>query len=289
VKYAFIEAHRPMWRLKLMCTALGVSMSGYFTWRHRPPSPRASEDQSLTRHIADIHARNRGVYGSPRIFHELRNDGKRISRKRVERLMNEAGITAIPPRRPFVVTTDSNHDYPVADNILDQDFQASRPDERWVTDITYIPTDEGWLYLAAIMDLYSRRIVGWAMQDNLGTSIVLRALDMALVHRQPSKGLLHHSDRGSQYASTAYQRVLADGGITCSMSRRGNCYDNAAMESFFHSLKGELIHRQRFYTRDHARTAIFEYIEAFYNRTRRHSSIGYVSPMDFEQQHRKVA
>lgn len=272
-----------------MCKALGVSKSGYFTWRDRDPSPRATEDRALTSRIADIHARNRGVYGSPRIFHELRDEGKRVSRKRVERLMKNAGITASPPRRPFVVTTDSNHDLPVADNLLGQDFHASRPDERWVTDITYIPTDQGWLYLAAIMDLYSRRIVGWAMQDNLSTSIVLRALDMAISQRQPSPGLLHHSDRGSQYASRAYQRVLAHAAITCSMSRRGNCYDNAAMESFFHSLKVELIHRHRFYTRDHARTAIFDYIEAFYNRTRRHSSIGYVSPMAFEQQLLHVA
>jgi len=289
MRYEFIEDHRGFWPLRPMISALEVSLSGYSEWRRRPPSPRSIENQALTERIKDIHDKNRQVYGSPRIHRELRDEGKLVSVKRVERLMKNAGITAKPPRSPFVVTTDSNHDFPVAENLLNQDFSASRPDERWVTDITYIPTDEGWLYLAAIMDLYSRRIVGWAMQNNLSTSIVLCALDMALVNRNPSVGLIHHSDRGSQYASTAYQDVLTDEGITCSMSRRANCYDNAAMESFFHTLKVELIHRYRFHTRDHARTAIFDYVESFYNRTRRHSSIGYVSPMAFEQQLRKVA
>jgi transposase InsO family protein len=222
------------------------------------------------------------------VHRELLAQGTDISRKRVERLMREAGIRVRPQAR-FVVTTDSDHDLPVAPNLLQQDFSATAPDLRWVTDITYVPTGEGWLYVAAIVDLFSRRVVGWAMRDRMDRSLVLAALDMAVGQRHPSHGLIHHSDRGSQYASEDYRNALAAHGMVASMSRRACCYDNAAMESFWHTLKVELIHRHRYQTRDEATQAIFEFIEVFYNRLRQHSSIGYVSPVEFERQHSAVA
>jgi transposase InsO family protein len=204
-----------------------------------------------------------------------------VGRKRVERLMRKAGISVTPPRR-FVVTTDSNHDQPIAPNLLEQDFQATAPNTKWVTDITYIPTGEGWLYLAAILDLYSRKVVGWSMAATMETSLVQNALDMALKGRCPSAGLIHHSDRGCQYASHSYREALQDSGVTASMSRRGNCYDNAVIESFWHSLKVEMVHRRVFATRSQAESDIFEYIEVFYNRIRLHSSIGYQTPDSFD-------
>jgi len=277
-----------MWRLRSMLRALAVSKSGYFTWRHRGEPGRAGEDRVLTVRIAAIHAASRQTYGSPRVFREIKESGTRISRKRVERLMREAGIRP-PKSRGFVVTTNSDHDLPVAQDRLQQDFTASAPDRRWVTDITYIPTRAGWLYLAAIMDLFSRRIVGWSMRTNLDTGLVLDALDMAIKARRPSSGLIHHSDRGCQYASHAYRRALESHGMLPSMSRRACCYDNAAMESFFHTLKVELIHRRDFHSPEEAKAAVFDYIEAFYNRTRRHSSIGYLSPADYEQRQATVA
>lgn len=277
-----------MWRLRSMVRALSVTKSGYFAWRHRGEPPRASQDRALTVRIAAIHDESRQTYGSPRVFRELKGAGTSISRKRVERLMREAGIRPTPPRR-FVVTTNSNHDMPVAPDLIQQDFTASAPDRRWVTDITYIPTRSGWVYLAAIMDLFSRRIVGWAMETHLGTGVALRALDMAVASRRPSPGLVHHSDRGCQYASHAYRRALTARGMVASMSRRACCYDNAAMESFFHTLKVELTHRRDFQTPDQAKAAVFEYIEVFYNRSRRHSSIDYLSPAQFEQKLAKVA
>jgi putative transposase len=288
VKFSFIEGHRIMWPLWRMCRMLGVSKAGYFAWRHRPESHRGDEDRALTTRIQVIHAESRKTYGSPRVHRELRGQGTSISRKRVERLMREAGIQ-VKPKARFVVTTDSAHDLPVAPNLLEQDFTATAPDRRWVTDITYVPTDEGWLYVSAILDLFSRRAVGWAMRERMDRSLVLAALDMAVGQRQPQPGLLHHSDRGSQYASEDYRRALTGHGMIASMSRRACCYDNAAMESFWHTLKVELIHRRRFQTRAEAKQAIFEYIEVFYNRLRRHSSIGYVSPVEFERQHSAVA
>ena len=288
MKYAFIEEHRAFWPLWAMLRALGVAKSGYFAWRHPSESPRAIEDRSLTARIRVIHAGGRQTYGSPRVYQQLKAEGITVGRKRVERLMRSAGIRVTPPRR-FVVTTDSTHDLPVAPDLLQQDFSAPAPDQRWVTDITYIPTHAGWLYLAAVMDLYSRRIVGWAMQGDLSTSLVLRALDMAVTTRQPRPGLIHHSDRGSQYASLAYRNALSDQGILPSMSRRACCYDNAAMESFFHTLKMDMVHRHDFRTHQQAKSAIFEYIEVFYNRIRLHSTIGYSSPVAFEQQLLKVA
>jgi transposase InsO family protein len=284
VRYAFIEAHRPIWPLKAMCRTLKVSKQGYFCWRDGRESPRRSADRALAGRIKAVHDAHRQVYGSPRIHRQLRTEGIRVSRKRVERVMRESGIRVLPKRR-FVRTTDSDHDSPIAPNLLDQDFRASRPNQRWVTDITYIPTGEGWLYLAAIIDLFSRRVVGWAMDEHMDRTLVLRALDMALRNRIPAKGLIHHSDRGSQYASEDYRQALAAMGIVASMSRRGNCYDNAVIESFWHSLKNELVHRQHFSTRDEATVLIFDYIESFYNRVRLHSSLGYRSPESFEAAH----
>ena len=288
MRYAFIEGHRPMWRLPIMCEALEVSKSGYFAWRDGREAPRRSRDRALSVHIQAIHQQSRKTYGSPRIHHELKEQGMAVGKKRVERLMKSAGIAVLPLRR-FVTTTDSDHDQPIAPNLLEQDFSASAPNQRWVTDITYIPTDEGWLYLAAIMDLHSRRIVGWAMEATMHRSLVLKALDMAVTQRRPSAGLIHHSDRGSQYASEEYRTALTIYGMIASMSRRGCCYDNAAAESFWHTLKNELIHRRCFETRAEAKLAIFEYIEVFYNRTRRHTSIGNVSPAEFELQRTKAA
>jgi len=285
VRYAFIEAHRPMWHLNTMCRALDVSKAGYFCWRRGEEPPRRSSDRALGVQIKAIHDQHRQVYGSPRIHRQLRADGVRVGRKRVERLMRESGIH-VPPRRRHVVTTDSDHDQPIAPNLLEQDFRAQEPNAKWVTDITYIATDEGWLYLSAIIDLFSRRVVGWAMDQRMDRCLVLRALDMALGQRAPCPDLVHHSDRGSQYASEDYRCALATAGITASMSRRGNCYDNAVIESFWHTLKAELVYRRHFATRAEAIAAIFEYIESFYNRIRLHSALGYVSPAAFEANHR---
>jgi putative transposase len=284
VKYAFMEAHRPLWHLQTMCRMLRVSKSGYFAWRDGREPPRRAADRALSVQIRTVHDQHRQVYGSPRVHRQLRAEGILVGRKRVERLMREAGIRVLPRRR-FVRTTDSRHDHPIAPNLLEQDFRASGPDQRWVTDITYIPTGEGWLYLSAIVDLFSRAVVGWAMDERMDRSLVLRALDMALGNRTPAHGLIHHSDRGSQYASEDYRQALSAVGITASMSRRGNCYDNAVIESFWHSLKNELVHRQHFATRSEATAAIFGYIETFYNRVRLHSSIGYLAPADFEAAH----
>ena len=281
MKYDFIENHRPLWHVRSMCRVLKVSKAGYFLWRCDPEARRHSADRALTVKIAAIHHEQRKTYGSPRIHRELRHQGTLVGRKRVERLMRQAGIRVTTPRR-FVVTTDSAHDQPIAPNLLEQDFQASMPNTKWVTDITYIRTGEGWLFLAAIIDLFSRLVVGWAMAPNMETSMVVKALDMALDNRSPEPGLIHHSDRGSQYASEAYRKALNDQGITASMSRRGNCYDNADIESFWHSLKVELVHRREFATRDQAEREIFEYIAVFYNRIRLHSSIGYLPPTVFE-------
>ena len=288
MKYRFIENHRPMWHLRTMCRVLKASKSGYFAWRDGRESPRKAADRALSTQIASIHEQQRRVYGSPRVHRALRQQGTWVSRKRVERLMRVAGIRVTPPRR-FTTTTDSNHDHPIAANLLQQDFSATAPNQRWVTDITYIPTGEGWLYVAAIIDLFSRRVVGWAMSSTMATTLVLSALNMALGNRSPGKGLVHHSDRGCQYASAVYRQALHQDGITASMSRRGNCYDNAVIESFWHSLKVELVHRRSFATRVEAEQAIFEYIEVFYNRVRLHSSINYVSPAAFEAAHHQAA
>ena len=265
-----------------MCRVLGLSRSGHYAARSRPRwNAKAEEDAHIEDQIRSIHAESRATYGSPRVFAELRCRGRVVGRHRVARMMRTAGLTAIVRRR-CRRTTDSSHDLPVAENLLDRDFVAERPNQKWVTDITYIWTLEGWLYLAAVLDLFSRRIVGWSMADHMRTDLVMQALTMAIGNRLPGEDLLHHSDRGSQYASYRYQAALDKHGITSSMSRRGECYDNAVMESFFGTLKTELIHRQTWPTHASARSAIHDYLELFYNRKRRHSALGHRSPAEFE-------
>jgi putative transposase len=281
VKYAFIEMHRPIWRLRTMCRSLSVSKSGYFCWRFGRTSPKRSSDRALSVKIKAIHAESKETYGSPRVCEELASRGERVNRKRVERIMRLEGLNPKLHRR-FVVTTDSDHALPIAPNLLEQDFTAVRPNQKWVSDITYIPTDEGFLFLAGTIDLFSRKVVGWALDERMDRGLVLKALDMAVRDRAPAAGVIHHSDRGSQYASHDFRKALADAGIVASMSRKACCYDNAVVESFWHSLKVEMVYRRRFATRAEATTAVFAYIVGFYNRIRRHSTLGYLSPEAFE-------
>jgi len=281
VKYGFVEGHRCMATLRVICGVLAVSVSCFLAWRNRPPSARHQRDAALAPQIVASHAASRETYGAARIHADLREAGEMLGRKRVARLMGELGIAGASGRRR-IRTTDSHHDNPVAENLLQRDFTATAPNQRWVTDITAITTDEGTLYLSAIEDLFSRKVVGWAMDAHMETSLIVRALDMAIGNRQPDAGLLHHSDRGCQYTSGDYRQHLAANGITASMSRRGNCYDNACAESFWGRLKVELVYRQHYRTRSEAQAAIFEFIECFYNRTRRHSALDYVSPDAFE-------
>jgi putative transposase len=283
--FRFIDEHRDRWPVRLLCDALGVSPAGYYAWRDRPASDRQQRHDALLVEIRAIHAEFQARYGSPRVHAELVARGQECCVNTVARLMQENGIAAKTARK-FRCTTDSNHDLPVAENLLDRQFDPEAPNEAWVADITYIPTREGWLYLAAVEDLYSRRVVGWSMADRLESRLVVDALALAVERRLPGEGLLAHSDRGSQYASDHYQSLLARHGITCSMSRRADCWDNAPMESFFASLKKELVHDADFATRAEARAAIVEYIEVFYNSQRRHSSLGYVSPAEYERKNR---
>ena len=272
--------------LLTLCLLLEVSPSGFYDWSRRrlSPGPRALEDRALVQEIGEIHARSRETYGAPRVEKELRKRGRRHGRSRVARLMKEKGWCGRQRRRYRVQTTNSNHDQPIAPNRLAEAPKATAPNRVWVADITYIETKEGWLYLAAILDLYSRKIVGWAMSERNDTALVLKALAMALLHRRPPARLLFHTDRGVQYASADYRQALGQAGFIASMSRRANCYDNATMESFWSTLKWELVYRCCFHTRAHARTQIFDYIETFYNRQRSHSALGYLSPVDFELQ-----
>jgi putative transposase len=267
--------------VKIMCDILRVSRSGYYGWIGRPISNRTIRRQELTEKIRDAFEVSRRNYGSPRIYRELKGEVS-ICENTVAKYMRMANLHAQTKRRFKVQTTDSNHGYQVADNLLNQDFWRPLPNQAWCADITYIPTQEGWLYLAAVIDLCSRRIVGWAMSDHMRAQLCIDALNMALQQQQPPPGLLHHSDRGVQYACTAYRSALEENDVICSMSRRGNCYDNAPMESFFSTLKRELVYHQDYQTRDEARRSIFEYIEVFYNRKRRHSALGYVCPVEFE-------
>jgi transposase InsO family protein len=262
---------------------LQVSRSGYYAWLERGRSSRSASDEKLSVHVAAAFSVGRGAYGSPRVHEELKAGGFEVSRKRVARLMVEMGLEGRRKRR-FKATTDSRHTMPIAENILERNFEIDAPDVAWVTDITYVWTAEGWLYLAAILDLFSRRVVGLAMSEHIDRELVLEALRDAVGRRVPNAGLMHHSDRGSQYASGDYQDALAKLGVVCSMSRKGNCWDNAVAESFFATLKTECVYTRRFATRAEARETIFEYIEVFYNRRRRHSTIGYLSPVDFEMQ-----
>jgi putative transposase len=284
MKYQFIAAQRGVFPIRRMCAVLGVSASGYYAWRRRTPSRRAWADAVLEVHIRAIYAASRQTYGSPRVHAELRAQGQRCGRHRVARLMRLAHLRARHTRRyrpPTTTRVDATR--PVAPNRLAQAFTASAPNRTWLSDITYVPTDEGWLYLAVVMDLCSRRIVGWHLDDTLETSLALRALAMALGRRQPPAGLLHHSDRGAQYTSLDYQAVLSAQQMVVSMSRAGNCYDNAPMESFFATLKSELIRWCHYHTWEDAYHSIVAYIEGFYNATRRHSALGYLSPAEFER------
>jgi len=284
VKFALIDAERAVFPVVVMCALLSVSPSGYYAWRRRAPSKRAVEDAALSARIEDVHRKSRGTYGSPRVHAALATEGVRTSRKRVGRLMRHHGLEGRSPRR-FRRTTDSQHAHPIAENVLDRRFDVQAPNTAWAGDITYIWTSEGWLYLAVLLDLFSRRVVGWAMREDLDRQLCLDALQMALQARQPAPGLLHHTDRGSQYASGDYRRLLDTHGVVCSMSRKGDCWDNAVAESFFGTLKTELVDGARFKTRAEARTAVFEYIEVFYNRRRSHSRLAYRSPVDFELHH----
>ncbi len=268
-----------------MCHALGVSRSGFYAWRSRKPSAAEVRREELTEQVTEIHAEVKGRYGSPRIHAELVSRGHECCVNFVAKVMREAGIAA-KTKRKFRQTTDSNHTMPVAQNLLDRAFDPDEPNASWVADVTYIPTREGWLYLAVVEDLFSRVVVGWSMDATMTSRLVVDALEMALSHRlKGSSDLIAHSDRGSQYASEHYQRRLSEERIKCSMSRRGNCWDNAPMESFFASLKKELVHHEDYATREQAKASIFEYIEAFYNRVRRHSSLGYVAPAEYERTH----
>jgi putative transposase len=271
--------------LSLLCDVLAVSRSGYHAWASRSPGPRAQADAVLLPLITQAHEESRRTYGSPRIVHWLRQRGQRCGRMRIARLMRHVGLSYRQRRRfrPLSLT-DSDHDLPVAPNLLASRLPTLKPDAVWVADITYVPTDEGWLYVAGVLDRCTRRCIGWAFDDTLATTLPLAALEMALKQRRPPAGLVHHSDRGVQYASAAYRERLAQAGVVPSMSRKGNCYDNALMESFWSTLKCGLIHRTHFDTRAQARAAIFEWIEVFYNRTRFHSALGYQSPVDFETQ-----
>jgi putative transposase len=284
MRFGFIEQHARTYPVRLMCRVLGVSASGYYAWRSRPESPRAVANRDLLERIRRIHVAHHGRYGSPRMHAALRAQGDQASRGRVERLMRRHGIRALARRRFRPTTTDSRHQLPIAPNLLQQKFMASVPNRVWLADITYIPTGEGWLYLAAVLDLATRKVVGWAMRDHMRTELTLGALIMAIQRQRPGSGLLHHSDRGSQYAAEAYSRQLALVKAKPSMSRTGCCYDNAPMESFFHSLKVELVHQRHWTTRDEARRDLFGYIEGYYNRQRIHSALGYLTPEQAERQ-----
>jgi transposase InsO family protein len=282
VSFRFIEDHRDAYPVRLMCAVLEVSPAGYYAWRERPTSARATANFALLAAIRQVHHDCGQRYGSPRVHAALRTQGRGASRGRIERLMRRYGIRAImtPPRR--VRTTDSRHDLPIAPNLIARDFTAAAPNRVWLADITYIPTAEGWLYLAAVMDLFSRKIVGWAMRDHMRVELVSSALTMAVRQQRPEAELIHHSDRGVQYASHEYRAALATAGITASMSRKADCYDNAPMESFFHTLKTELVHHPQYQTRAEAQRDVFAFIEGFYNRTRLHSAIGYIAPIEME-------
>ncbi len=282
MRFSFIAAEKANHDVALMCRVLQVTRQGFYAWQRRGPSRRKREEERLSTTIRAAFLQNHGRYGSPRVYLELRDEGHRTSRKRVARLMKQHGLVARRLRR-FVNTTDSKHGYGVAPNRLNRDFTPAAPNQVWATDITYVPTKQGWVYLAVVLDLYSRKVVGWSLQPYLDRRLVLTALQGAILARKPGPGLIHHSDRGVQYACEEYQRLLADAEIVPSMSRKANCWDNAVVESFFSTLKHELVHRCTFASHAEARSAIFEYVEGFYNRRRRHSTLGYVSPAEYER------
>ena len=283
MKFAFIEEHLAGFPVEVCCGVLEVSRAGYYAWRGRPPGARAKRRQELAAKVRAVHEQNRRVYGSPRVCAALRASGERVSENTVAKVMAEQQIRARARKKFVPRTTDSAHRGPVAPNLLGRDFAAALPDRKWAADITYVPTAQGWLYLAGVIDLCSRRVVGWSMADHMRVDLVSDALRMAIARRSPGEGLLHHSDRGVQYASDDYRHLLAEHGIECSMSGKGDCYDNAVMESFWGTLKTELVNHERYETREQARASIFEYVEVFYNRHRLHSSLGYLSPEQFER------
>jgi transposase InsO family protein len=282
MKFACIAEHLTDYPVAVACAVLEVSRAGYYAWRNRPASPRAVRQEALLGQIRQVHTAHRQVFGSPRIYRALRTAGEKVCENTVAKLMQSRQIRAKTKKKFVPKTTDSAHAQPVAANRLNRQFGVARPNCKWVVDITYIPTDEGWLYLAGVLDLCSRKLVGWSMAEHLETPLVADALAMAIARRCPEAGLLHHSDRGSQYASDDYQHLLAQRGMICSMSGKGDCWDNAVMESFWATLKTELVHHEHYATREQARQSIFEYIEVFYNRQRLHSALGYVSPEAFE-------
>ena len=279
--FRFIDAQKADFPVAFACRVLGVSRSGYYQWLKEPTSNRCRRDEQLATTIRDIHAEHKGRYGSPRIHQELRARGERVGRKRVARLMTDQGLRGRAPKR-FRRTTDSRHDHPIAPNLLDRNFTAEAPNQVWVGDITYVPTREGWLYLAVLLDLFSRRVVGWATSDTIDTLLALSALNMAMRQRRPTGNLMHHTDRDCRYASAEYRQALAAAGITASMSRRGDCWDNAVAESFFATLEKELLDGNLLVSRAHAASAIVDYIENYYNAHRLHSSLDYVSPVEYE-------
>lgn len=283
MKFAFIAQHRPVWPTRLMCRLVGVSSSGFYEWLERPQSARSLANARLLIRIWESFALSDQTYGSPRVWKDLVVAGEHCGENRVARLMRLASIRAQP--KPHRKPTDAGvrPEHSIAPNVLDRDFAASAPNRKWAADFTYIWTGEGWLFLAVVVDLFSRRVVGWSMQSSMTAQLVLDALIMALWRRGKPNELLHHSDQGSQYSSEDFQRLLSAQGITCSMSRKGDCWDNSAVESFFASLKKERVHRKTYATRDAARADIFDYIEAFYNTRRRHSTLGQVSPAEFER------
>jgi putative transposase len=288
MKYMFMQSHENKFSIGRMSQMLGVSRSGYYHFIKRLPSQRKQEEERLLIKIKTIYEASRQTYGSPRIHAELKDQGESCSRQRVAKLMRKTGIMAKMTRK-FKVTTKVNANAKAAPNLLAQNFTAEQPDQRWVADITYVWTLEGWLYVACVLDLFSRKIVGLAMKDRMTDDLVIAALEQALAHRNPSSGLLHHSDKGSQYTSHNFQKKLAQYHMTASMSGTGNCYDNAAMESFFHTLKTEHVYFERYQTREQAQKSIFDYIEVFYNRQRRHSTLNYKTPLAFEQNYQQTS
>lgn len=283
-RFGFIQEHRRTWPVTAMCRVLGVSPSGFYAWRTRPPNQWTQRRGLLRQQIMGIFEESRGTYGSPRVHAELVARGIPCCQKTVAKIMQRDGLQAAI-RRKFQLTTDSNHTLPVAENLLDRKFEPSQPNQAWVNDIMAIPTTDGWLYLVAVLDLFSRRAVGWSLGNKRTSELVTTALMMALTARRPEPGLLHHSDRGSQYACHDFQNLLKSHGIVCSMSRKGNCWDNAVMESFFGTLSQELLQHHRFTTHDDAEQTIVEYISNFYNQRRRHSTLDYLTPAEYEVRH----